>query len=322
MTRDGGPRDVTRDGGPREVTRDGGPREVTRIAIVGPGRLGTLLATAASRAGYRVAAVAGGDAHAQARLTARVAGTRAVDDPVDAAAMANLLVLTTPPDALEPVVRNLVGADALGDGHRMVHVAAGLGLEPLVLAARAGARVAACHPAVVVPTGTTDPGHLVGVPWAVTADASERPWADELVRDLGGDPHAIAADRRALYGAAVTLAGDAVAAATVAARQLLLAAAHDAPADVVERLGATATAPVRHGGAAALADLSGPVVRGDVATLRAELTAVADDLPALSPAQRQALGLVLAMVRAGLDADVADHLDGLLAGGRSPGSAG
>ncbi len=295
---------------------------MTRVAIVGPGRLGTLVATAASRAGHRVVAIAGGDAHARAGLTARVAGARGVDDPADAAATAQLLMLTTPPGSLEPVVRHLAGADALGDGHRVVHVAAGLGLEPLALAARAGARVAACHPAVVVPAGTSDPDHLVGVPWAVTAGASDRPWAEELVRDLGGDPHAIATDRRALYGAAITLGGDAVAAATVAARQLLLAAAHDAPADVIERLGATAAGPVRRAGAVALADLPGPVARADPTTLRAELTAVAEDLPALSSAQRQALGSVLAMVRAGLDADVADHLDDLLAGGSSAGSTG
>lgn len=289
-----------------------------RVAIIGPGRLGTLMAAAVNRAGHRVVAVAGGDADARASLTGHVAGARAVEDPADAAAMADLLVLTTPTVAIEPTVRHLTAADALGDAHHVVHVAAGLGLEPLALAARAGARVAACHPAVVVPAGTRDPDHLVGVAWAVTASPPDRPWAEELVRELGGDPHRIAGDRRALYGAAITLGGDAVAAATVVARQLLLAAAHDAPVEVLERLGAAAAGSARHEGAAVLSELPGPVGRADPATLRAELAAVADDLPALSSAQRHALGLVLATVRAGLDVDLAHHLDGLLATDPSP----
>ena len=230
---------------------------MTRVAVVGPGRLGTLLATAATRAGHRVVAVAGGTAAARTAVAGHVAGCRPVDDLAAAAERGELLLLAVPGDAVAAVVRELARADALGEHHRLVHLAPDHGLAPLELAARAGCGVAALHPVVRVPAGTTDPDHLVGAAWAVTARPADRAWAQALVTDLGGDPHPVAEDRRVLYAAGVTAARDGVAAAAVTARRLLLAAGVEQPAALLTGLGEAALATgLAHGGSAL--DAAGP----------------------------------------------------------------
>ncbi|MGM0619138.1 MAG: NAD(P)-binding domain-containing protein, partial [Actinomycetota bacterium] len=93
-----------------------------RVAIIGPGRVGTLLAVAGVRAGWRIVAVGGGHASSRTRLTGRIAGVRAHADPAAAVADADLVLLTVPDDAIEPVVDALVRADALGPEQGVVHV--------------------------------------------------------------------------------------------------------------------------------------------------------------------------------------------------------
>lgn len=280
-----------------------------RVAVVGPGRVGTLLAVALARAGWRPVAVAGGRPDARDRVAALVAGCRPHEDAAEAVADVDLVVLATPDGALEPVVTDLARRDALGERHRVVHVAGSLGLAPLRRAALAGAAVAACHPAMTVPTGASDPDLLVGAAWAVTADARDRGWAEDLVVDLGGDPHAVPDEVRGLYHAGLAIGSNAAAAAVVVARQLLLAARIEDPeaflAPLVDRSVGNALAR----GAAAL---TGPVVRGDVGTVAGHLAALETDVPELADAYRDLTRVLLGRVRSALSPAAAAELDALL----------
>lgn len=282
---------------------------MTPAAVVGPGRAGTLLAVALARTGHRVVAVAGGNADARRRLAALVAGARPVADPREAAERARLLVLAVPDAAIEQVVTGLAAADAIGEAHRLVHLAGALGLAPLRRAALAGAGVAACHPAMTIPSGSHDPAALVGAAWAVTAPPADREWAHELVRDLGGDPYDLADDRRTLYHAGLALGSNAAAAAVAAARQLLLAAGVDNPRAFLDPLVSASVGNVAEHGAVAL---TGPIVRGDVGTVAAHLAALRADLPALLEPYRHLARAVLAVAAPGLDAPVAASLRDLL----------
>ncbi|TVP71889.1 MAG: DUF2520 domain-containing protein [Nitriliruptor sp.] len=283
-----------------------------RVALIGPGRVGTLLAVAGTRAGWRVAAVAGGREASRTSLASRVAGLRTFVDPAEAVVGADLVLLTVPDDAIAPVVDGLVRADALAPGQRVVHVAGSRGLEVLRRARLAGARVAACHPAMTIPAGADDPDLLVGVAWAVTAGSGDRAWADELVVALGGDPHQVADDARVVYHAALALASNAVGAAVVAARRLLLAARVEDPAAFLTPL---AHASVDNAATAGAAALTGPIVRGDVGTVAAHLERLTADLPELLPAYRALAQATLEPVRPSLGPEVAAALDDLLAGG-------
>jgi predicted short-subunit dehydrogenase-like oxidoreductase (DUF2520 family) len=256
---------------------------VTDVAIVGPGRVGTLLAVATVRAGWRLVGVAGGSASARERIATRIAGTRTSSSPDGPVARADLVLLTVPDDAIEPVVTALAVGDAFREGQQVVHVAGSRGLDVLRRAGHCGARVAACHPAMTVPTGAADPELLVGVAWAVTAAPVDRMWARALVSDLGGDPYDVADGARTLYHAALAVGSNAVGAAVVTARRLLLAASVERPEAF---LGPLVRASVANAAAHGAAALTGPIVRGDLGTVEHHLAAIEADLPELAAAYR------------------------------------
>lgn len=292
---------------------------MTTVAIIGPGRVGTLLATAAVRARWRVVAVGSGSETSRDALLSRVAGARSCEDPGDAIRDADLVLLTVPDDALEPLVSDLAVADAFTEGQRVVHVAGSRGLGVLRRAALSGTRVAACHPAMTVPTGVTDPAVLDGVAWAVTATPANRGWARELVTDLGGDPYDVADEMRTLYHAALAVGSNAVGAAVVTARRLLLAASVERPeAFLAPLVRASVANAVTHGASA----LTGPIVRGDLGTVAHHLDAIEADLPELAAAYRFLALATLEPVRLGLAAETVAALRALLgADGDAAGAA-
>ena len=185
-----------------------------RAALVGPGRLGTLVAHALTASGIPVVRVAGGSAPSRARLQAALAGVR--DVPLEEVAQGvDLVVVATPDGAIAEVVDHLVRADALDESHGVIHLAGVHGLAPLRRAGLAGARIAALHPVVTAPVGTTDPTLLHGVAWAVTTVAGDRAWAHAIVEGLGGDAFDVPEEDRVRYHAALALASNAVGAAVV-----------------------------------------------------------------------------------------------------------
>jgi predicted short-subunit dehydrogenase-like oxidoreductase (DUF2520 family) len=286
-----------------------------RAALIGPGRLGSLVAHALGAAGVPVVRVAGGSDASRARLLTTLAGVR--DVPLTEVAQgADLIVIATPDAAITDVVDELVRADALDESHGVVHLAGVHGLEPLRRAGLAGARIAALHPAMTAPSGSTDPALLHGVSWAVTTVPGDRAWAHAIVETLGGDPFDVPEDARIRYHAALALASNTVGAAVVTARRVMLAAGIEDPARLV---GPIAHASVDAAAASGASALTGPVVRGDVATVAAHLAALDTDLPESADAYRDLSRALLGAIRPALAPDVAAELDVLLQrrGGRA-----
>lgn len=281
-----------------------------RVAIVGPGRLGTVLAAALARAGHRIAAAGGGGEAARVRFRTRFRTAATFADPAAAAREADLVVVATPDDAVESVVTALARADAVADGQRVVHVAGSLGLTPLRPAQLAGARIAACHPAQTVPAADVTPEVFSGVPWAVTTSRVDRGWACSLVTQVGGVPYEVADDRRALYHAALVVGSNAVGAAVAVASRLLRAASIDQPATFLASLSHESVDNILAHGAAAI---TGPVVRADVGTLRRHLDRLDAEVPTLAVAYRALSMAILGQVRPNLDPELANAVEAALA---------
>jgi predicted short-subunit dehydrogenase-like oxidoreductase (DUF2520 family) len=266
------------------------------------------MAHALTAAGTSVIRIAGGSETSRERLREGLAGVR--DVPLEQVAQGvGLVVIATPDAAIADVVDQLVRTDALDESHGVVHLAGVHGTGPLRRAGLAGARIAAIHPATTVPRGATDPALLHGVAWAVTTVPGDRAWAHELVRDLGGDPFDVAEHARPRYHAALTLASNAVGAAVVTARRIMIAAGVDTPDRLVASVAHASVEATATGGAAAL---TGPVVRGDVATVAAHLTAFDADLPEVADAYRALSRAILATVRPALDDGTVAALEALL----------
>lgn len=276
-----------------------------RVVIIGPGRVGSVLARVLGRAGHRVVAVTGGSEESRTRLTAQVAGLRGVADPAEAVTDdIGLVLITTPDDVIEGIVTHLAVRDRWRGGHHVVHTAGSRGLDVLERARLCGASVAACHPAQTFPVGA-DIDVLDGVAWAVTSQRADRGWAHDLVTDLGGDAIDVADRDRPLYHAGLVVGSNAVGAAVASARQLLLAAGIDDPARFLGPLVTASIAGTLADGAIAI---TGPVARGDIGTVTRHLDVLDRDLPHLAAVYRDLGRVVLTQVRPMLNPEVAAAL--------------
>src|SRR4051794_24422828 len=254
-----------------------------RLALVGPGRAGGAVARALADTGWRVVGVAGRAVDAPSvRATAAhfgaVAGT-----PAAVARGVDLVLIATPDRAVEAVAAEI--ADAVAPATLVVHLSGARGLDAL---AAVPARTGALHPLQSLPNAELGVGRLAGAYAAVAGD----PEVEDLARAMGMHPLRVADGDRAAYHAAACIASN---------HLVALLAQAEACTDVpLEALLPLVRATVDNVAALGTRDaLTGPVARGDAATVRAHLAAI-------PPAERDAY---LAMARrAAVLVDRADEL--------------
>jgi predicted short-subunit dehydrogenase-like oxidoreductase (DUF2520 family) len=239
------------------------------LAFVGSGRAARSLARSLARNGHRLIIARRGVSSERlaADLGADLAAAR------EALAGADVTILAVPDGRVSELAAALAVGAAGGEQKVVIHVAGSLGLEALAPLAEAGFATAAMHPLQVlsgwrIPPGTT---------FAVEAVAAARPIVSRLVADLGGVEIELPAGARVAYHAAAVIAAN--------LGMTLLAEA----VDLLERRGIDRgealqglSGLVRGGLEASLdaglpAALTGPVTRGDAATVAAHLEVLAGD---------------------------------------------
>lgn len=281
-----------------------------RVAVLGPGRVGTTLALALARVGDQIVGVAGRSSHGVAAFRERFPGA-AEGSPAEVTRRAELVLVTVHDDAVEEVVRAAAREDGVTEGSRWVHCAGGLDLAPLAAARAAGARVAALHPAQTFADPDSALHDLPGTAWAVTADEPDLGWARVLVTDLRGTPVTVAAEQRRLYHAGLVVGANGASSVVALARDLLHGAGLTDPGAFLDPLVRPAAANAAADGVRAL---TGPVRRGDAATVEAHLGELGAVFPEAVEAYVALARLALGQSRrAGLGeeraAAVADLLD-------------
>jgi predicted short-subunit dehydrogenase-like oxidoreductase (DUF2520 family) len=286
---------------------------VRRVAVIGPGRVGTALALALPAPAYEVVAVSGRGGADIERFTRLVPEARVLP-AVEASRAADLVLVCVPDDALTDMVRQVASEDGVVEGSRWVHTSGGHGVDVLRPAALAGASVAACHPAQTFPDPETGARALPGTSWAVTAGPADLGWARVLVTDLRGSPVTLKEGSRTLYHAGLAVGSNATASVVTLARDLLLGAGVRDPNAFLGPLVTTSVANAAERGAAAL---TGPVRRGDAGTVERHLAELEAVLPeAVEPYVALARLALQHARRAGLDGDHADRVAEVLDGPR------
>jgi predicted short-subunit dehydrogenase-like oxidoreductase (DUF2520 family) len=266
-----------------------------RVGVVGAGRVGAVLAAALAAAGHEIVAAAGESDASRDRIAALLPG--AVNEkPTAVARSCELLLLTVPDDMLPNVVAMLSASGAIHAGQYVVHTSGRHGLAVLDAAAAVGAHPVALHPAMTF-TGTgVDLARLSGCVFGLTAGPGERELAESLVADLGGTPMWVAEEMRTLYHAGLAHGANHLVTLVTQAMELLGAAGADDPAATLRPLLTAALDNALDQGDAAL---TGPIVRGDVNTVRAHLVEIQANAP-------HTLASYVAMARATLDRVVTD----------------
>ena len=238
----------------RELERDSlpSPLNAAPLVVVGGGRVGGSLAKAAKLAGIDV----------------RIAGR---DDPVEGA---GAVLLCVPDEAIAEVC----GRIAASAPPLVGHVSGAGTLEVLAAAHERGASTFSLHPLQTFADGETSVGRT---PAAIAgSDEAATSYARGLAETLGMRPFEVPEESRAAYHAAAAMASN------------LLVALEESAAELIERLGIedargllaplvlrTAANWAERGPAA----LTGPIARGDRATVERHRAALAETAPELLP---------------------------------------
>ena len=266
-----------------------------RVGVVGAGRVGAVLAAALGAAGHEVVAAAGESDASRLRIAELLPGVLN-EKPTAVARACDLLLLTVPDDMLANVVSVLSASGAIREGQYVVHTSGRHGLAVLEPARAVGAHVVAMHPAMTFTGTSVDLERLTGCVFGLTAAPAERAVAEALVADLGGSPMWVPEEMRTLYHAGLAHGANHLVTLVSEALEILAAAGADDPSGTLRPL---LTAALDNALAQGDVALTGPIVRGDVNTVRAHLADIAANAP-------QTLDSYVAMARATLDRVVTD----------------
>ncbi|MCB0916343.1 MAG: DUF2520 domain-containing protein [Actinobacteria bacterium] len=267
------------------------------VGVVGVGRAGSVLAAALDRAGHRVVAVHAVSDTSRLRAEALIPQATLMTVP-EVLKAAELVLVTVPDDVLPGLISGLAESDQIQPGQFLVHASGRYGVSVLAPATKAGALPLALHPVMTLTGTSLDLSRLAGCPFGVTAPEVLRPVAEALVVEMGGEPVWVAEQDRALYHAALANASNHLVTLVAQSMDLLERAGVADPGRMLGPLmSASLDNALRHGDPA----LTGPVVRGDAATVEKHL----DSLAAVSGESRTAY---LAMARLTADRALAAGL--------------
>jgi predicted short-subunit dehydrogenase-like oxidoreductase (DUF2520 family) len=278
---------------------------VKRIGIAGAGLVARALGRALAESGSAVVCVASRDME-HAAAAAAFLGCGAVPAPYSVVARHASHVLIAVSDSAIASV-----AEELGAGFAAaLHTCGNYGAEILRPLASRGVSCGALHPLQTV-RGSAE--ELRGIGFAISGDAGAVAWAEEIARSLGGEILRLDPDRRAFYHSAAVMASNYIAALLDAAQELMTMAGVERD-QALRALAPLALAAVRNAAIEGPRQaLTGPVARGDAATVEAHVGALQSHAGLLE--LYRAAGLrALEMARArGLDERSAAAMAGILA---------
>ncbi|MBW8876324.1 MAG: DUF2520 domain-containing protein [Acidobacteria bacterium] len=262
-----------------------------RFSLAGPGKVGSSLARWATAAGAELVAVAG----------------RGALENLDTGGQ-DLLLLALPdaalPAAAAALARRPQAAVAL-------HTSGSLDASAIEALRQAGSAVGSLHPLKAFPEPLPEAAEAHGVFFAVDGDPAARELAARLAVAWGGVPGEVPPAARPLYHFAATLAAGGVVTLLAAAGEMgrrlgLPEAVARGYLELARGAMAAATRALDAGRPLATA-ITGPVARGDAATLRRQIAALQASAPDKLPLaralaretahQREELGEDLAAVR-------------------------
>lgn len=238
------------------------------VAIVGTGNLGTALALSLQRVGYTIGAVIARSRGASLGKAQRLAklGARALTDASDL--RAEVIWFCVPDAEIARAARSLAGKIEW-KGRVALHSSGALTSDELAVLRRGGASVASVHPLMTFVRGSRP--SLAGVPFAVEGDARAMRAARRLVEDLGGRAYSIRKNDKAAYHAWGTFASPLFTALLATTEQVAALAGVNRKAAKQRMIPILLQTLANYAAIDAAGAFSGPIVRGDVDTVKQHL---------------------------------------------------
>jgi len=240
-----------------------------RIAIVGPGRLGSALALELRHAGYRISEIISRNSRTSRRKARALAKrVHSVVAPATGHLKADLVWFCVPDREIAKVARHL-GHVTDWRGKIAFHSSGALPSDELHVLRRRGAAVASVHPLMTFVRASVP--SLRGVPFAVEGDPAALRLARKIVRELDGEAFSISKSKKSAYHAWGGFTSPLLIALLVTGEKVAHAAglsAADARKKMLPIVRQTLANYAKLGPAGAF---SGPIGRGDTQVVRKHL---------------------------------------------------
>lgn len=245
---------------------------IERLVIVGPGRTGLSLGYALQQADAVRELVYYGrrpDPPGHPLFVQRLADYRFGMAPLPPGTEA--VILAVPDDRIHEVAQELAAQGEAPPGCAALHCSGALSAEPLAALHARGYSVGSLHPLQALAHPLRGAEQLPGSSFAVSGEPRAAAVARRLVAALGGEAIEVPVARRARYHAAAALASNGLAALLASSVRLLGGVGLD------DEQARRALVPLLRGSLDNLeamglaAGLTGPIVRGDLETVRLHL---------------------------------------------------
>jgi predicted short-subunit dehydrogenase-like oxidoreductase (DUF2520 family) len=237
-----------------------------RVAIVGPGRLGSALTQELRRAGYRISEIVSRNSIASRRKARALAKkAHALAATTKPRLDADLVWFCVPDREIGKAARQLANV-AEWKGKVAFHSSGALASDELHVLRRRGAAVASVHPLMTFVRASIP--SLQGIPLALEGDARALRVAREIARDLGAEAFSISKGKKAAYHAWGGFTSPLLIALLVTGERVARAAGlspGDARKKMLPIVRQTLANYAKFGPAGAF---SGPIVRGDAQVVR------------------------------------------------------
>jgi predicted short-subunit dehydrogenase-like oxidoreductase (DUF2520 family) len=261
-------------------------RKQPSISLVGAGRVGSTLVTALHKEGYPVLSVVNRTGPAAVALARRVSCPRASTQVVDIDRSADIILIAVGDAEIAGAVDTLLSIRGMKLKKSVVLHTSGVHDAGVLSPLRTrGASVASFHPVQTFPEGSRGARVrpvLKGIPFGVDGDETAVKMAEKIAADLGGRILLIEPELRPLYHAACVFASSYL--TTVLHAVSSLSGNARIGGSWTENFGPLMTASmenlVRAGAGEAL---TGPVARGDAATIGLHLRALQKFAPDFVP---------------------------------------
>jgi predicted short-subunit dehydrogenase-like oxidoreductase (DUF2520 family) len=260
--------------------------KMLRLGFIGAGTVGTALSVRLSGKGYPVVAVSSRSQTSAEKLAQSISGCRTVSNNQAAADAAELIFVTTPDDAIAPVVSEI----QWHPGQSVVHCSGAASTDILEPAKRLGAQVGAFHPLQTFAGVKQAIDNIPGSTFAIEAQEPLLATLKEMAAALEGDWIELKASDKVLYHAAAVIACNYMVTLIKLATDLWQT--FNIPTPQATK----ALMPLLRGTLNNIDNvgipqcLTGPIARGDTGTIKKHLEALQKSAPALLSTYRE-LGL-------------------------------
>lgn len=251
-----------------------------KIAIIGAGKVGWAMAEALHKAGYEIAGVYSRTLQSAEALAVAVRA-KAMRQAVEAATMAKIILLAVPDRSIAEISQEIAVKGGFRKGQVVFHLSGSQDADCLKAVKKAGAWIGSMHPLQTFAASHDAYKAIAGIYFAIDGDNEAVHVAETLVESIGGKSFFIPPKKRAIYHAAACMASNYLVALVQSAVELFQKAGVDRE-EAIKAIGPLLQTTLdniqKHGPFQAL---TGPIVRGDIATVARHL----EQIQILSPEQ-------------------------------------